>query len=91
MHDWKVVDDLGANGEQMHENMNSGLLHKITHKLRLATFRFVRVNHITLNIQISRKWRNPQSFLNALVFCDSLSCQATIDITCSNLSNLQLP
>ena len=68
MHDWKVVDDSGANVEQMHENMNSELLHKISHKLRLATFRFVRVNHITLNIQISRKRRNPQSFLNVLVY-----------------------
>jgi hypothetical protein len=27
MHDWKVGDDLGANGEQMHENMNLELLH----------------------------------------------------------------
>ena len=27
MHDWKAVDDLGANGEQMHENMNWESLH----------------------------------------------------------------
>lgn len=66
MHDWKVGDDLEANGEQMHENMNLESLH----------LQQTKISHIyiciTMNIHISWKLIEKSSKVyNRIVSCDS--------------------